>query len=137
MVNRLQPALCISPLESDTGGVVGERMGGYPAGSMGCPLAKRTDIDRGAGRDFPLPLVLAGLWHYRRDLRVQIGGLGWLITLTVMTILFPFVGWRGGFFHSGAALQSLFWSAAPMGLELFVGWGVRERGCPGKRQLCS
>ncbi len=45
-----------------------------------------------------------------------------------MTLAFPFVGWRGGFFHSGAAFQPLFWSVAPVGLELFVGWGVRHRG---------
>ena len=80
------------------------------------------------GEIFLAPLVLMGLWHYRRDLRVQIGGLGWLITFLVMTFVFPFVGWRGGFFHSGSAFQPLFWSVAPVGLELFVGWGVRKRG---------
>jgi hypothetical protein len=76
---------------------------------------------------FLAPLILLGLWHYRRDIRVQIGGLGWLITLLVMSFAFPFVGWRGGFFHSGAAFQCLFWSAAPVGLELFIGWGVKHR----------
>jgi hypothetical protein len=80
------------------------------------------------GEIFLTPLVLMGLWHYRRELRVQIGGLGWLITFVVMTFVFPFVGWRGGFFHSGSAFQPLFWSVAPVGLELFIGWGVRKRG---------
>jgi hypothetical protein len=80
------------------------------------------------GEIFLTPLVLMGLWHYRRDLRVQMGGLGWLITFLVMTLVFPFVGWRGGFFHSGAAFQPLFWSVVPAGLEIFIGWGVRKRG---------
>ena len=80
------------------------------------------------GGIFLFPLVLAGLWHYRRDLRVQVGVLGWFITFSVMTLAFPFVGWRGGFFHSGAVFQPLFWSAVPVGLELFVGWGVKHRG---------
>jgi hypothetical protein len=45
-----------------------------------------------------------------------------------MTAVFPHQGWRGGFFHSGAALQPLLWAAAPVGLEGFVAWGVRKRG---------
>ena len=80
------------------------------------------------GEIFLTPLVILGLWHSRKDLRIQIGGLGWLITLLVMSFVFPFVGWRGGFLHSGAAFQPLFWSAAPVGLELFIGWGEKHRG---------
>jgi hypothetical protein len=80
------------------------------------------------GEIFLTPLVIIGLWHYRHDLRIQIGVLGWLITLLVMSFVFPFVGWRGGFFHSGAAFQSLFWAAAPVGLGLFTAWGTKRRG---------
>lgn len=80
------------------------------------------------GEIFLAPLMLLGLWHYRRDNRIQIGSIGWLITFIVMTMIFPFVGWRGGFFHSGAAFQPLFWSVAPVGLELFIAWGVKKRG---------
>ena len=87
------------------------------------------------GEIFLTPLIILGLWHYRHDLRIRIGGLGWLITLLVMSFVFPFVGWRGGFFHSGAAFQPLFWSAAPVGLELFVGWGVKHRGWVRKQAM--
>jgi hypothetical protein len=80
------------------------------------------------GEIFLVPLVLIGLWHFRRDLRIKIGLLGWLMTLFVMSAVFPFVGWRGGFFHSGAAFQALFWSAAAVGFELFIAWGVERRG---------
>jgi hypothetical protein len=41
--------------------------------------------------------------------------------------IFPFAGWRGGFFHSGAAFQPLFWSVVPAGLDMFIGWGKRVR----------
>jgi hypothetical protein len=69
------------------------------------------------------PLILLGFWRLRRDLRVQIGFLAWVFTLAVMTVIFPFAGVRGGFFHSGASLQPLFWSVVPAGLVQFVEWG--------------
>jgi hypothetical protein len=69
-----------------------------------------------------------GAWHHRRDFRVQIGIFAWLLTLAMMTVVFPFAGARGGFFHSGAALQPLFWALAPAGLERFIAWGTRVRG---------
>jgi hypothetical protein len=53
--------------------------------------------------------------------------MSWVITFLVMTLVFPLVGWRGGFFHSGAALQPLLWAAAPVGLEGFIDWGRRVR----------
>jgi hypothetical protein len=73
------------------------------------------------------PFVLAGLWLLRRDLRLKVGCLAWLALLGVMTVVFPFAGARGGFFHSGAALQPLWWAAAPIGLEAAVTW-ARGRG---------
>lgn len=75
-----------------------------------------------------LPLIVWGAWHHRRDFRVQIGMFAWLLTLAMMTLVFPFAGARGGFFHSGAALQPLFWALAPAGLERFIAWGTRVRG---------
>jgi hypothetical protein len=62
-----------------------------------------------------LPLIVWGAWHHRRDFRVQMGLLAWLLTFVIMTVVFPFAGARGGFFHSGAALQPLFWALAPAG----------------------
>ncbi len=80
------------------------------------------------GQIFLAPLVLIGAWRLRADLRVQLGMLAWGLTLVSMTFLFPFPGSRGGFFHSGAALQPLFWALAPVGLDSFVHWGNRRRG---------
>jgi hypothetical protein len=79
------------------------------------------------GEIFLVPLILSGLWFWRKDLRVQLGLLAWGLTLLVMTLIFPFAGWRGGFFHSGAAFQPLFWAVVPAGLDVFIGWGKRVR----------
>ena len=79
------------------------------------------------GAIFLTPLIIAGLWKARQHRAVIIGLLYWLITLFIMTGIFPEVGWRGGFFHSGAAIQPLFWAAAPAGLAEFVRLGVQIR----------
>ena len=80
------------------------------------------------GQVFLLPLILWGLWRMRERQAVRLGSLAWALTLAVMTVVFPFSGARGGFFHSGAAVQPLFWAVAPVGLEAFVTWGGRVRG---------
>lgn len=79
------------------------------------------------GEIFLTPLILLGLWKYRRDSRITLGVIAWLLTLIMMTFVFPHAGWRGGFFHSGAAVQPLLWAVAPFGLDVFVDWGVRVR----------
>ncbi len=80
------------------------------------------------GQIYLVPLIGLGLWVLRKDRRVKIGVLGWLLTFLAMTLVFPFIGWRGGFFHSGAAFQPLFWAVAPVGLDRFIQWGVLRRG---------
>ncbi len=79
------------------------------------------------GGIFLFPFILVGIWLYRKDERVQFALLAWLGLLFVMTFIFPYAGPRGGFFHSGAALQSVWWSLAPLGLESAIGAG-RKRG---------
>jgi len=79
------------------------------------------------GGIFLFPFIIVGIWRYRRDERVQLASLAWLGLLLVMTFIFPFAGPRGGFFHSGAALQSVWWTLAPLGLESAIGAG-RKRG---------
>ena len=73
------------------------------------------------------PFILIGIWKYRKDERVCVGLVAWLALLLVMTLIFPYAGSRGGFFHSGAALQSLWWTLAPPGLEVIV-TAARKRG---------
>jgi hypothetical protein len=80
------------------------------------------------GEIFLVPLVGIGLWNMRKDRRLQLAGLAWLLTFAAMTFAFPFAGARGGFFHSGAALQPIWWAVAPLGLEQVIEWAGRKRG---------
>ncbi len=72
------------------------------------------------GEIFLLPFILVGMWIYRKDERVRIALLAWAALLFVMTIIFPFAGARGGFFHSGSAVQPMLWVLAPIGLDRAV-----------------
>lgn len=74
------------------------------------------------GEIFLFPFILLGLWQLRNDLRTKIAVTGWLILFAVMTIVFPFAGSRGSFFHAGAAFQPMWWVAAPLGLEAVISW---------------
>ncbi len=73
------------------------------------------------------PFIVAGIIYYRKDNRVKLATLAWLILFFVMTFLFPFAGARGAFFHAGAALQPMWWSLAPLGLEEIL-LSLRKRG---------
>jgi hypothetical protein len=79
------------------------------------------------GGIFLFPFILIGLWQLRQELRTKIAVTGWLILFMVMTIIFPFAGARGSFFHAGAAFQPYWWVAAPIGLEAALAW-ARARG---------
>lgn len=79
------------------------------------------------GGIFLFPFILAGVWKLRHDLRTKIAVTGWLILFAVMTMIFPFAGSRGSFFHAGAAFQPYWWVAAPIGLEAILAW-LRGRG---------
>ncbi len=62
------------------------------------------------------PFILIGYWQIRHDIRARLAGVGWAILLIVMILVFPLTGARGGFFHAGAAFQTLWWALAPLGL---------------------
>lgn len=79
------------------------------------------------GGIFLFPLILIGLWQLRRDLRTRIAVTGWTLLFLVMTVVFPFAGSRGSFFHAGAAFQPFWWAAAPIGLDSLITW-ARKRG---------
>ena len=93
--------------------------------SLGMNLASTLTVQ---AEVFLLPLIALGIWHMRKVRRVQLAGLAWLLTLGAMTVVFPYAGARGGFFHSGAALQTVWWALAPVGLERVIQWGRRARG---------
>ncbi|HCK65639.1 MAG TPA: hypothetical protein DHW49_05190 [Anaerolineae bacterium] len=79
------------------------------------------------------PFILAGILYFRKDERVKLAVIAWLILFFVMTFIFPFAGVRGAFFHAGAALQPIWWTLAPLGLDSILAslrkrnWGD-ERG---------
>lgn len=82
-----------------------------------------------------LPFILVGMWRLRRCPPVQLGAVIWLLTIWVMTLVFPFAGTNGGFFHSGAALQVVWWALAPLGIEAVVEWYARLRRIADPRGL--
>lgn len=75
-----------------------------------------------------LPFILLAGWRLRRNLLVQTGVVMWLGVLFLMTVVFPFAGSRGGFFHSGAPLQPFLWALAGIGLGQAIEWGSKVRG---------
>jgi hypothetical protein len=66
------------------------------------------------------PFIVAGVLYYRKDERVKLAVIAWLILFFVMSLLFPFAGARGAFFHAGAALQPMWWLLAPLGLDAIL-----------------
>jgi len=73
------------------------------------------------------PFILLGFWRVRRNTAVALGGLAWLGLYLVMSLVFPFAGSRGSFFHAGAALMPLGWVLAPIGLDVAIS-AARARG---------
>lgn len=79
------------------------------------------------GGILPFPFIVLGVYYYRKDRRVQLAGIAWMLLLVVMSFLFPFAGARGAFFHAGAALQPTWWALAPLGLEFALN-ALSKRG---------
>ncbi len=76
---------------------------------------------------FLLPFMLGGLWKTRSERITRLAVGLWVLTLGVMSVVFPFAGMRGGFLHSGAAFQPLFWAWAMIGLRAAVNREVQKR----------
>jgi hypothetical protein len=74
------------------------------------------------------PLIVLGAWRKRKIPAILWAGVAWVFLLLMMTVLFPFSGSRGGFFHAAAALQPTLWALAAVGLNVLVGFGARKRG---------
>jgi hypothetical protein len=87
------------------------------------------------GSIFLGPLILIGIWAKRNDWRVSVGAFGWLATILVMTLIFPFQGARGGLFHAGAGFQPLFWALVPVGLLVVINWTASYRNWEVERAI--
>lgn len=73
------------------------------------------------------PLMLIGLWNRRKDGFLR--GF-WLYALGLhlaMTFIFPFPGYRGGLFHSSAALVPWWAALGIAGLDDTVDWMAKRR----------
>lgn len=80
------------------------------------------------GLIFLTPVIVWGAWKLRKQFSLRLAAGIWLALLFVMSVVFPFSGGRGGFFHAAAALQPLAWALAALGLQALVEWGAARRG---------
>lgn len=74
------------------------------------------------------PLIIWGIvktW-YRPETRFGLGM--WMVLGLIFSLIFPFAGVRGGFFHSGAALQPFLWGLGWQGFQALIQWGAHYRG---------
>jgi len=76
---------------------------------------------------FLLPMLLIGAWRLRKNAVLRLAFALWSATFLVMTLVFPLAGDRGGFFHSGAAFQPVFWAISAEGFVGLIELGVRKR----------
>lgn len=81
------------------------------------------------------PFMLVGAWRRRREplIASSMAYLGLLFC--VMSLVFPFSGARGGFFHSSTAVLPILWALAPIGLDnalvrisAWRGWNPERAG---------
>jgi hypothetical protein len=82
-----------------------------------------------------VPFIVIGMILYRRLPIVKLAAGLWIATWVVFTLVFPFAGINGSFFHSGAAFQPVFWAAAPVGISEVVGRIARWRKWERRKQV--
>lgn len=74
------------------------------------------------------PFVLIGLWRLRRQSLVQSAALYALGLHLAMTLVFAYPGYRGGLFHSSAALLPYWAACGTIGFNWAISWiGQRRR----------
>ena len=73
------------------------------------------------------PLMLVGLWRRRRQAFLRPFWLYALGLHLVMTLVFPYPGYRGGLLHSAAALVPWWAALGIAGLDDVVDWVARRR----------
>ncbi len=73
------------------------------------------------------PLMLIGLWRRRRDHFLTAFWIYALGLHLAMTLAFPFAGYRGGLFHSAAALIPFWMALGGVGLDDAVHWVAARR----------
>ncbi len=74
-----------------------------------------------------LPLALIGMFNKKSTLTMRLTVLAWVIIFLSMSVVFPYAGSRGGYLHSGAAIQPLIWAYAALGLSIVIQKGIEWR----------
>ncbi|MCX8024269.1 MAG: hypothetical protein N3A60_03605 [Thermanaerothrix sp.] len=73
------------------------------------------------------PLIIWGIVKTWRCLETRFGVGMWVGLWLIFSWVFPFAGVRGGFFHSGAALQPFLWGLGWQGFQALIQWGGQYR----------
>lgn len=73
------------------------------------------------------PMMVIGFWKERKRSIIKMALVMLSAMLAIMTLVFPYAGERGGFFHSLSAVQVILWSLVPIGLNTIIQWGVQHR----------
>ncbi len=73
------------------------------------------------------PFMIGAIWKQWHRRLAHFAVAAWILLLLTMSIIFPFPGVRGGFFHAGAVLQPLLWAFAVIGLDQFITWAAAIR----------
>lgn len=81
------------------------------------------------------PLLMFGVWRLRREWWVRLMIILWLGVIALMTVIFPYSGGRGGYFHAGAGLQMGIWFLSVEGLDAAILWAARRRGWERRQAL--
>lgn len=73
-----------------------------------------------------LPFMIIGMWKTRKSKLTRFVLLMVVLLFSLMTFVFPYAGFRGGFFHSMSAFQIFLWAIAIPGLDATVNWSVAK-----------
>ncbi|MBN2043598.1 MAG: hypothetical protein JW757_01155 [Anaerolineales bacterium] len=65
-------------------------------------------------------LAVVGAWQWRHRREIRLGVIGWAILYGVMSLVFPYSGMRGSYFHAAASFVPLVLATAPAGLDAVV-----------------
>jgi hypothetical protein len=79
------------------------------------------------------PLMAVGMWKTRKEIITWLAAALILVNLITMSFVFPFAGYRGGFFHTNSSVQTALWALTPVGLMAFIDFGIRTRNWEYKR----
>lgn len=90
-------------------------------------LANLTSLTLVNGLAYLVPPLVVGAWQMRKH-RILRGAAAYLLVLFLaMSILFPYAGRRGGFFHSSTVLMPFIYPVSVVGVERIAAWYARVR----------